>query len=183
MVTGPRYFLECSCGCLYVYRCVNRAYAALLLRTSQLSICILISTSPVGASIISVCFCFLDRKVNRPSKESHSEHTEMSERWCYSASHHAQSYLKVSEDLRDCKCNLHLATWTGCLISSWVFPLLVSAVMCSSRSAVLLFPRAQQTSRWLPSLPRSIYVSTGHSITLTAQIYANTIMGRHQRAL
>lgn len=80
--------------------------------------------------------------------------------------------------MQDCKCNLHLATWTGCLISGLVFSLLVRVV--SSAAAVFLFIPAQQTSRWLPSMPRSISVSTGYYIILTAKIYANAIMGIHR---
>lgn len=46
-------------------------------------------------------------------------------------------------------------------------------------AAVFLFIPAQQTSRWLPSMPRSISVSAGYSIILTAKIYANAITGVH----
>ena len=45
--------------------------------------------------------------------------------------------------------------------------------------AIFLFILAKQTSRWLPSMPRSISVSTGYSIILTVKIYANATMGIH----
>ncbi len=42
--------------------------------------------------------------------------------------------------MQDCKCNLHLATWTGCLISGLVFSLLVRVVICSSNVSLHTSP-------------------------------------------
>lgn len=80
--------------------------------------------------------------------------------------HYISLYLNVSQDMQDCKCNLHLATWTGCLISSLLFSLVVSVVISGSSDSL----QTQWTSRWPLLMPHSISVSTGYSIILTAKI-------------
>lgn len=46
----------------------------------------------------------------------------------------------------NCKCNLHLATWTGCLISGLVFSLVVSVVKCSGSASLHTSPADLQVA-------------------------------------
>lgn len=78
--------------------------------------------------------------------------------------------------MQDGKCNLHLATWTGCLISGSVFSLLVSAVICSSSVSLQTRPADLQVA----SLDASLYFGPkGYTVILTAKTCADAITGEH----
>lgn len=76
--------------------------------------------------------------------------------------HDAQCYLQVLKDVQGCECKLRLASWVGCLISSLLFSLLVSGVMCSSSAS----PHTRTADLQVASLDASLHFSSPQATSL-----------------